>query len=122
MISAPGFEKGLRTDALVEFVDIYPSLCELAGLPLPAHLQGKSFVPLLKNPEADWKQAAFARYHGGESVTTERYAYSEWHDGARMLYDHEKDPDENVNVSELPEYKPVVDKMQKLLQEHRSSL
>ena len=122
MISAPGFKQEQRTDALVEFVDIYPSLCELAGVPLPEHLQGKSFIPLLKNPDADWKQAAFSRYHGGESVTTARYAYSEWNGGARMLYDHEKDPDENMNVSEDPEYKQVVEKMQKLLQEHRSSL
>lgn len=122
MIRAPGFKNGQRTEALVEFVDIYPSLCELAGVPLPEHLQGKSFVPLLKNPDADWKEAAFSRYHGGESVTTERYSYSEWNGGTRMLYDHEKDPDENVNVSENPEYKQVVDKMQKLLQEHRSSL
>jgi len=122
MISAPGFKKGLRTDALVEFVDIYPSLCELAGIPMPGHLQGKSFVPLLKEPAAGWKQAVFSRYHGGESVTTERYAYSEWSDGARMLYDHKKDPAENVNVSENPEYKPVVEKMQKLLLEHRSGI
>lgn len=122
MVSAPGFGKGSRTDALVEFVDIYPSLCELAGIPLPAHLQGKSFVPLLKKPSADWKEAVFSRYHGGESVTTARYSYSEWNDGARMLYDHKKDPDENTNVSENPEYAKIVKKMQKLLQEHRSRI
>lgn len=122
MISAPGFPEGQRTDALVEFVDIYPSLCELAGVPMPVHLQGKSFVPLLKNPSEDWKKAAFSRYHEGESVTTERYAYSEWSDGARMLYDHKKDPDENINVSENPEYAPIVEKLSKQLKEHREAI
>ena len=67
---------------------------------------------------ADWKKAAFSRYHGGESVTTARYAYSEWTDGNNMLYDREKDPAENVNVVANPEYSQVVEKMQKLLQEH----
>ncbi|VGO22114.1 sulfatase-like hydrolase/transferase [Pontiella sulfatireligans] len=122
MISAPGFNKGKRTDALVEFVDIYPSLCELAGLPMPEHLQGKSFVPLLGQPSMDWKTAAFSRYHGGENVVTERYSYSEWTDGSRMLYDHKKDPDENINVSENPEYAPIVEKLARRLERHNEAV
>jgi iduronate 2-sulfatase len=122
MISAPGFKPGQESEALVEFVDIYPTLCELAGLPMPEHLQGKSFVPLLKNPSKDWKPAVFSRYHGGESVKTDRYLYTQWNDGAHMLYDHEKDPDENVSLANNPEYKDVVESMQKLLSEHRNSL
>ncbi|MBN2000161.1 sulfatase, partial [candidate division KSB1 bacterium] len=50
IIRVPGFKPGQRSDHLVEFVDIYPSLCQLAGLPLPPHLEGTSFVPLLKDP------------------------------------------------------------------------
>jgi arylsulfatase A-like enzyme len=122
IISAPGYKEGRHTEAMVEFVDIYPSLCELAGLPLPKHLQGRSFVPLLKEPSRDWKIAAFSRYRAGDSVSTERYSYSEWPNGHRMLYDHKKDLDENVNVSENPEYKAVIKKMQKLLQEHKDSV
>ncbi len=53
---------GQRTRALVEFVDIYPSLCDLAGLPLPDHLEGTSFMPLLENPDRAWKTAAFSQY------------------------------------------------------------
>jgi arylsulfatase A-like enzyme len=122
MISAPGFKKGQRTDALVEFVDIYPSLCELIGIPAPAHLQGKSFVPLLRNPAEDWKAAAFSRYHAGENVVTERYSYSEWTDGNRMLYDHKKDPDENINVAAIPEYAQIVEKMARRLEQHREAV
>jgi arylsulfatase A-like enzyme len=63
IVSAPGARaRGRKSDALVEFVDIYPTLCELAGLPLPAHLEGTSFVPLLNEPQKQWKPAAFSQY------------------------------------------------------------
>ncbi len=120
MIRAPGI-KPSRTDALVEFLDVYPTLCELAGIPSPGHLQGKSVVPLLHNPSASWKPAVFSRYRDGESVQTERYRYSEWKNGARMLYDHQNDPDENTNISENPENKTIIENMQQLLRENRET-
>lgn len=58
----PKGSRGRKTDALVEFVDIYPSLCELAGLPLPSHLEGLSFKPLIENPQTPWKIAAFSQF------------------------------------------------------------
>lgn len=54
--------RGSKTDALVELVDMYPTLTELAGLEKPAHLEGQSFVPLLSNPKKEWKQAAFSQF------------------------------------------------------------
>jgi arylsulfatase A-like enzyme len=63
---APGQKApGRHAKGLVEFVDIYPSLCELAGLPLPSHLEGTSFAPLLNAPEQPWKTAAFSQYPRG---------------------------------------------------------
>jgi len=63
MVALPdGRGAGQHSDALVEFVDMYPSLSELAGLPLPAHLEGTSFVPLLTDPQRPWKSAAFSQY------------------------------------------------------------
>lgn len=53
---------GQETDALVELVDIFPTLCELVGVALPASLEGQSFAPLIENPELSWKSAAFSQY------------------------------------------------------------
>ena len=101
----PGVKPGTRVRALTEFIDIYPSLCDLAGLPQPAHLQGRSFVPLLKDPGAPWKPYAVGRYRMGDTIRSDQYRFSEYRDKknvatARMLYDHRADPDETVNVSE----------------------
>lgn len=54
--------QNLKTDALVELIDMYPTLSELAGIPQPAHLEGKSLVPLLKNPDQDWHTAAYSQF------------------------------------------------------------
>lgn len=54
--------RGKSTEALVELVDMFPTLCELADVPLPAHLEGHSFVPLLDKPNQAWKKAAFSQY------------------------------------------------------------
>lgn len=58
----PRHTRGQSTDALVELIDMYPSLCELAGISLPEHLEGHSFVPLLHTPEQPWKKAVFSQY------------------------------------------------------------
>lgn len=58
----PSSSRGQTTDALVELIDMYPSLCELAGLPLAPHLEGRSFKPLLDDPSAEWKTAAISQF------------------------------------------------------------
>ncbi|TWU15330.1 Choline-sulfatase [Allorhodopirellula heiligendammensis] len=63
MIWTPDMKvRGETSDALVELVDIYPTLCELAGISKPSHLEGHSFAPLLDDPHQSWKQAAFSQY------------------------------------------------------------
>ncbi len=120
IIRAPQAEtKGRTTNALVEFVDIYPTLCELAGLPLPKHLEGKSMVPLLSKPDRAWKQAAFSQFRRqdgnvplmGYAMRTDRYRYIEWLDRrtrevvATELYDHDSDALENANIAGVSENK-----------------
>ncbi|WKN45953.1 sulfatase [Tunicatimonas pelagia] len=129
IVSAPEMEAtGKQTNALVEFVDIYPSLCELAGLPLPNHLQGKSFVPLMSNPNQEWKQVAlsqFPRQRGevmGYSMRTDRYRYTRWQDTtgamvAQELYDHQNDPIAYQNLAASAEYADTVQQLDDLLTE-----
>jgi iduronate 2-sulfatase len=57
-----GRAKPAASDALVELVDMYPTLCEMAGLPLPGHLEGCSFAPLIDDPNRPWKTAAFSQF------------------------------------------------------------
>ena len=124
IVSAPGQKAaGQPTDALTEFVDIYPTLAELCGLPLPDHLEGTSLVPLMDDPATPWKRAAFSQYpRGGNvmgySMRTDRYRYTEWLRGgeqvvARELYDHQEDPGENVNVAEAPQNAETVKELSK---------
>ena len=122
IISAPGESSGQRVESLVEFVDIYPTLCELAGVDIPSHAQGRSLASLIRDPDAPFKEAIFGRYHGGECVRTDSYQYSEWTSGARMLYNHNTDPDENLNIAEDPRYKEIVESHKSLLENHRESL
>ncbi len=115
-----GIGGGAALPDLVEFVDVYPTLCELAGLPLPDHLEGSSMVPLFDAGETAWKPATFSRYQSGDSVRTDRYLYTEWTDEqgqvtARMLYDHEADPDENHNIAVRPEHAEVVEDLARRL-------
>ena len=127
IISAPGMKTaGQHTDALVEFVDIYPTLAELAGLPLPSGLEGTSFKPVLENPVRHWKTAAFSQYprsaHGtklmGYSMRTDRYRFTRWvqkDDHSKVdaveLYDHQVDPQENANIANVPANKELVEKL-----------
>lgn len=100
-----------RCERLVEFVDIFPTLTDCAGIPTPATLEGTSFRRLLDSPNLRWKTAAFSQYPRmqdkrevmGYTMRTERYRYTEWRwKGTREviaqeLYDYEIDPQESVN-------------------------
>jgi len=111
LISVPGFKSaGSKTNSLAEFVDIYPTLAELCGLPKPQHLEGVSLVPVLISPETIVKNAAFSQYPRsnimGYSMRTERYRFTRWvnrNDHTKVdsveLYDHQTDPQENINIA-----------------------
>ena len=124
LISVPG-QKAARTDALVEFVDIYPTLADLCGLPAPKGVEGTSFAPLVENADRTWKSAAFSQYpreipgfgYGmGHSIRTKRYRFTEWTVPGttfreRELYDHSVDPGENVNLAGRGEHRDLVERL-----------
>jgi hypothetical protein len=131
IISAPGVAAAGRTArGLVEFVDIYPTLAELCGLPRPPHLHGSSLVPLLRDPGAPGRAAAFSQFTRkgnvtGYSIRTERWRYTEWlkPDGARTaeeLYDHETDAAETRNVADDARHAAHIAELRRLLHAHRT--
>ena len=104
ILKVPWKTGGIKTDAMVEFIDIYPTLCDLAGLPIPAHAQGESLLRYYDNPLHKGKPYVFSRFIKGESVKNQDFRYTEWMDSsgtryAEMLYNHNTDPDENFNIS-----------------------
>ncbi len=103
LIAAPGLKPGVAR-GLVEFVDLYPTVAELCGLAPPPRLAGQSLAPLLRDPAAPGKSAAFTLVtrgpnQRGDSVRTERWRYTCWSDGTAELYDHAADPEETRNVA-----------------------
>ena len=130
LLSVPGMKHaGTHSRSIVEFVDVYPTLADLAGLPLPAHLEGVSFKPLLEEPTRPWKTAAFSQYPRpaavsgsgplmGYAMRTERYRFVVWvgrNDHSKIdaieLYDHETDPQENQNIAKRPENAALVERL-----------
>lgn len=121
IVSVPGMKTaGQRSQARVELVDLYPTLTELCALPMPTHLEGTSFIPLLETPAQPWKKAAFSQYlrpgkppYMGRSIRTDRWRYTEWRDpkqnlAGTELYEETNDPQENTNLANDPAHAETV--------------
>ncbi|MCM8542901.1 MAG: sulfatase, partial [Lentisphaeraceae bacterium] len=110
-----------KTESLVELIDIYPTLVELCGLPQPSFkLQGKSLVPVLKDPTAKVKDSVYTVVTRGQklgrAIRTQRWRYAEWGSSKDIeLYDLQKDPEEYNNLAGKAEFKTIVDDMKKQL-------
>jgi arylsulfatase A-like enzyme len=137
IFAGKGIPKNETSSAPVAFVDIFPTLCDLAKLKIPKVLQGKSLTPIFKNPKASIHQAVmsqFDRWHKdgpvmGYALRDGRYRYIEWvqknfRKGEtsgpvvfREVYDYKTDPLETINQAGNPEYQDVVERMSKILRE-----
>ncbi len=124
LLRAPGMPDGVESPNLTESIDIYPTLCELTGLPLPDHLEGESLVPALRNDDKTAGQdPALGRMYSSETIRTIQHRYTEYFNKktgdftGRMLYDHDIDPDETVNIAEHPENRKQVEKLSEQLHE-----
>ncbi|MDE0635195.1 MAG: sulfatase-like hydrolase/transferase [Candidatus Poribacteria bacterium] len=154
IVSVPGqTQVGVRTNALVELVDVFPTLCDACNISIPFELEGHSMLPVIKQPDLQWKSAAFSQLRrrlgqvyyrkeslkkmtgieltekdtvDGYSMRTNRYRYTEWGaytehgekfaDLSVELYDYLTDPDETVNIANLPENAELVSQLSKKLQ------
>jgi iduronate 2-sulfatase len=98
---APGVTKADTVcDRTVDLMSIYPTLMDLAGLPIPSHVEGLSIKKLLENPTAKWEHPALTTYlFDNHAVRTEKWRYIRYADGSEELYDEEKDPNEWVNLA-----------------------
>lgn len=126
ILKVPGTKQEASTSEIVEFVDIYPTLCELAGIPLPDHLEGDSFKELLFDKDAKSDGVAVCQWYKGVTTIKENHFYTEWIDEedqmfTRMLYDHSVDPDENVNVSEDPENAAIIEELSAEMRRSRAA-
>ncbi len=112
----------------VELVDLYPTLADLAGLPAPEGVEGRSLRPLVEDPAAAWDLPAYTQVvHGpnnvGRSVRTERWRYTEWDGGKKgvELYDQQDDPKEYHNLAKDPQHAEIVAKLKKLLEKQNQT-
>lgn len=132
MISAPGVTardaEGKTISALTELLDIYPTLCDLADIEKPPHLNGVSLLPLLEDPTGPGKDSIQSINHNGRTLRTDRFRITwypdagdltdKWHlsgHGQFELFDLEKDPGENQNVASDPAYTPLLEDLKQRL-------
>jgi arylsulfatase A-like enzyme len=126
IVAAPGAKgNGKVCPRVVQTLDLYPTLCELCGLPTPAGLDGRSIVPLLNDPAAEWDHPAYTVAGNtnrlvGVAVRTDHYRYAEYGGGAggAMLFDEQADPHEMKNLADDPALAAVKEKLSALAKQH----
>ena len=129
LIAAPGVKRGVSSPRVVELLDLYPTLADLAGLQLPAGVAGRSLRSLLLEPRRRWDHPALTMvFHEtdagkveGRSVRDERWRYTEWDGGrgGRELYDHRQDPREYTNLADDPRFASTIARLRPLLKAKR---
>jgi arylsulfatase A-like enzyme len=107
---------GSTCERPVDFMHIYPTLCDLCGPPTPKHLQGQSIRALLKNPKAEWSLPAITTHEfKNHAVRTERWRFIRYANGDEELYDHDADPHEWTNLASDPKLAAIKSDLANLL-------
>ncbi|PQO41652.1 sulfatase [Blastopirellula marina] len=105
-------------DRPVDFMTIYPTLCDLTGIAIPEHVEGTSITPLLKDSQAPWDPPALTTFHrNNHSFRSEKFRYIRYADGSEELYDHAEDPYEWTNLASDAKYDAVKAEFQKHIPE-----
>ena len=135
-VSAPGFEPGTR-DALVEYIDLFPTLSQLCGLPHPTGIDGRSFVPVMEGTATFFRPAALTQTcrpwgkkrpieHMGYSIRARHHRYTQWilyESGdiiSEEIYHLREDPFQRENLINDPELKDLVSEHRRLLEETKT--
>lgn len=115
--------RGAAVRGLAELIDLYPTLAELAGLNPTVPLDGVSLAPMLQDPAATVKDAAFTQVRNGYSIRTDRWRYTEWEEGQQgsQLYDMSADPAETTNLADAARYAETVKELRARLAAYRKA-
>lgn len=128
LMSAPGAAPA-RTQTIAELVDLYPTLCGLAGVETPTHLEGESLVEVLRQPNTSTESLALSQYARfgdrfmGRALRTDRYRFVVWEEVrsgeivGRELFDHDTDPQETRNLAVDPQQNETVATLERQLRE-----
>jgi len=121
-------KKGIASDAMFEFIDIYPTLAEIMNLnDTPEYLEGQSFAKVVTDPELSFKSEVYAVVRRGDMlgrmVKNKEWRYIEWDYGQKglELYDQKRDPIEYNNLAGDPAYASVVNDMKGLMEKKGSN-
>ena len=115
IVKVPGKAKGEHTKAMVESVDIYPTICDLANIKVPDYIMGKSFTSVLDDPKQSFRENVYARFKKADAIVNQDFTYSLFENGEEMLYNRKLDPAENKNVVADTNYKKVLQEMRNAL-------
>jgi arylsulfatase A-like enzyme len=109
IIKVPGMTKpGMHCKAVVNLLDLYPTLTELCGLPGNPANEGRSIVPLLHNVDKKWDHPTLTTMgRNRHSIRSEKWRYIRYQDGSEELYDHSLDPMEWKNLAGDPKYNKI---------------
>ncbi|MGH7899863.1 MAG: sulfatase [Candidatus Binatia bacterium] len=122
IIAAPGVAKaGARCVRAVDHTALYRTLVELAGLRVPAHVEGASLTNLLRDPSASGARPAIMTYLGHDSIRSEKWRYTRYADGGEELYDEEHDPREWHNLADRRDLGEIKRSLAKWIRPPRSA-
>ena len=118
----PGFtQPGKTCQRPVDFLSIYPTLCELSGVPLPNHLEGKSIATLLKRPGSHWDGVALTTHgYQNHAIRDGQFRYIRYADLSEELYDHTNDPYEFTNLANDPSMLATKHRLAAFLPKHET--
>lgn len=121
IIAAPGIAPA-RSRSLAQLVDVFPTVCELTGAPILESVEGKSLVPVLRDPSAQVNAAAFSYVLGGHhALRTDRWAFMRYADGTEELYDMDADPGQHRNLATHPAHQETLAQLRQQLDQRAKS-
>jgi arylsulfatase A-like enzyme len=110
--SPEGFSANTVSPRMVNLLDLAPTIADMTGVPAKREWEGKSLLPLVKNPDQDWQEHTHTTFGmGNHTISTERWQYLHYFDGSEELYDLKRDPDEFVNLAGELKYKAVKERL-----------